>query len=164
VINGAFALHHIRPLDGERDTKQRVLESLHALDPAVLVLCEPNSDHATASFGERFRNSWNHFGATFQMLDALDLTEAQRDGIKVLFFRREIDDILGGTDEARSERHETAAMWTQRIHAARFKTRRRDARTLPAVSGVMSLSSHDGYLGLDFGGETIVAITAAHLN
>ena len=123
AINAAFALHHIADDAQGRDQRNAVLRRLHALQPSCLVLAEPDVDHLEQRFFQRFRNCFAHFGAVFQVLDALPLRQAERDALKVGFFGREIVDILGTPDMLRSERHESAAAWFQRLAACGFALR-----------------------------------------
>jgi len=130
VINASFALHHIADTDG-CDQRDAVLQRLRALDPALLVLSEPDVDHLEPGFYNRFRNCYAHFGAVFRALDALALAQRDRDALKVGFFGREVSDILSNPDAERSERHESAHSWLRRLNASGFEPRVDGA--LPAV-------------------------------
>ncbi|MEM9808414.1 MAG: GRAS family protein, partial [Cyanobacteria bacterium P01_D01_bin.56] len=44
IINASFALHHICDIAGQ-DVRTAVLQRLHQLNPALIVLSEPNTDH-----------------------------------------------------------------------------------------------------------------------
>lgn len=120
VINASFALHHIA--DGEDGVEQRgaVLRRLHALQPRCLVLSEPDVDHLEPRFLPRFRHCFAHFSAAFHVLDTAPMAQAERDALKVGFFGREISDVLGTPEGLRSERHERAAAWVQRLRTAGF--------------------------------------------
>lgn len=123
AINAAFALHHIADDGQGRDQRNAVLRRLRALQPKCLVLAEPDVDHLEPRFFQRFRNCFAHFGGVFRVLDALPLQQAERDALKVGFFGREIADILATPESLRSERHECAAAWFQRLAATGFAVR-----------------------------------------
>jgi hypothetical protein len=160
VVNASFALHHIADDEDGRDQRGDVLDRLRALNPALLVLAEPDVDHLERSFYRRFSNCLAHFGAVFRTLDRLPLSQADRDALKVGFFGREISDILASPESQRSERHESAAQWLQRLHAADFET---SVAAAPAESGVsgMRLGRHARHLTLDAVDEPVVAIFTA---
>jgi hypothetical protein len=155
VINEAFSLHRA-------SRKDDVLHRLRSLQPNAFVLAEPHSDHHTSEFGARFANCWRHFGLAFSAVDQLDLSQLEKSAIKTSFFSREIEDILGSEECRRVERHETAAMWMRRLQRAGFTVQPPAmADTQPPSAGATSVSLRDGYLGLDFGHQTLVAIIQA---
>lgn len=123
AINASFALHHIADDAQGQDQRDRVLRALRALRPVAFVIAEPDSDHLGARFYPRFRQCLAHFGAVFRVLDALPLAPHERDALKVGFFGREVADVLATPDAQRSERHERAAAWAQRLRRAGFALR-----------------------------------------
>ena len=120
VVNASFALHHIADAEVGDDQRDDALQRLRALNPALLVLAEPDVDHLEPRFYQRFQNCMAHFGAVFRRLDRLPLAQAGRDALKVGFFGRGIADILATPESQRSERHESAAQWLRRLQAAGF--------------------------------------------
>lgn len=163
VINASFALHHIADDPAGNDQRNAVLQQLQALSPALLVLSEPDVDHREPGLHQRFRNCMAHFGAVFRTLDRLPLAQADRDALKVGFFGREIADILGGCEDQRSERHESAASWLQRLEACGFKPR--DSAALPALDNMSSaavrVARRAHHLSIDAIDEPVVAIITA---
>ena len=161
AINAAFALHHIADDAQGQDQRNAVLRRLHALAPQALVLAEPDVDHLEPRFFQRFRNCFAHFGAVFQVLDALPLQQAERDALKVGFFGREIVDILATPDSLRRERHESAAAWFQRLAATGFQMRPAGV-ALPA-SGHPSVAAEQRGLRVALTGadEALVALLVA---
>lgn len=123
VVNASFALHHIADDGQGRDRRNAVLRRLHALAPQLLVMAEPDVDHREADLGRRFENCFEHFGAVFEVLDALPLQPAERNALKAGFFGREIVDVLASPEPLRSERHESTAAWFQRLAATGFELR-----------------------------------------
>lgn len=123
VVNASFALHHIADDARGQELRSAVLRQLHRLAPQCLVLSEPDVDHVEPRFLQRFRHCCAHFGAVFGVLDTLPLPQAERDALKVGFFGREIFDVLATPEALRSERHETAATWRDRLVATGYSVR-----------------------------------------
>jgi hypothetical protein len=158
VVNAAFALHHVRNTGADR-CRDEVFHRLRAVGAEAVVLCEPSSDHFTASLRERFANSWHHFGTTFRLIDSLGVT-AEEAGAMKMFFAREIEDILASSEEHRFERHEPHATWIARMAEAGFAPAA-DLSAVSAASGPVRVAARDGYVGLDYQDETLVAILCA---
>ncbi len=137
-----------------------VLRHLRALNPALLVLAEPDVDHLERGFYRRFSNCMAHFGAVFRTLDRLPLAQADRDALKVGFFGREIADILGSPEAQRSKRHESAAQWLRRLDAAGFELGVPGTVTAQPACAVR-IVHHAGHLSLDAIDEPVVAIFTA---
>lgn len=162
LINASFALHHIDDDGRGRDQRQHVLQRLHALDPTLLVLAEPDVDHLETALYPRFRNCFAHFSAVFDTLDRLDMVQADRDALKVGFFGREIADILGQPEGRRSERHESAAQWLRRLADAGFDvTIDEAAAAVVAAQGPVQLRRRAYHCSLEAGGEPVVALFCA---
>lgn len=162
LINASFALHHVDDDAQGRDRRQQVLQRLHGLDPAVLVLAEPDVDHLEAALYPRFRNCFAHFSAVFDTLDRLELAQDERDALKVGFFGREIADILGQPEGRRSERHESAAQWLRRLADAGFDVSVDEAITAVATPrGPVRLRRRTYHCSLEAGGEPVVALFCA---
>lgn len=158
VINEAFALHHVRSSASSSDLKHETLVRLKALNPKLFVLSEPNSDHHTGDYAQRFENCWNHFGLVFDVVDRIDAKDEEKQALKLHFFAREIEDILGTDDELRSERHETVDMWLTRLRLAGFiPTQPRPLPDLKLDSWIQ-IFDHDDYVGLGIHDQPIVAI------
>jgi hypothetical protein len=160
VVLGAFAVHHVRSRPGER-ARDDLFRRLRALEPDAVVLCEPSSNHDSPSLLERFEASWHHFGLTFRIIDGLDVEDREKSAMK-MFFAREIEDILANADETRCERHEPVDAWVRRFREAGFIPCA-DWGIMGALpgSGPVRVAARDGYLGLEYGDETLVAIICA---
>ena len=157
IVNELFSLNHIRPTTDGSDQKSKVLYHIRELDPVGFVLAEPHSDHESACLSTRFKNAWNHFGLKFRVIDQLDIHEDIKKAIKVKFFGKEIEDILSTSEPIRYERHERAEMWMRRLLDAGFRPK---YGPLPVLGGdeTVSASWKDSYIGLDFEGDTLVAL------
>lgn len=162
IINASFALHHVDDDAEGRDQRQCVLQRLHALDPALLVLAEPDVDHLETALYPRFRNCFAHFSAVFDTLDRLELAQSERDALKVGFFGREIADILGQPEGSRSERHESASQWLRRLADAGFDVMVDEAAAaVGAARGPVRLRRRTYHCSLEAGGEPVVALFCA---
>jgi hypothetical protein len=146
MINAAFALHHIRERPGTIDVRDEVLHKLRSIEPAGVVLCEPDSNHNQVGLKERFRQSWNHYGTLFACIDGLAISNEEKLSLKV-FFGREIEDVLGNCDENRSERHESTRIWLQRLTKVGFSTYSGYRRQYAGKSDI-TIQNHVGYYGL----------------
>jgi len=161
VAHAAFAAHHVRDGSRQDDARDEVFRRLRTLSPEAVVLCEPNVDHHTPEFFRRFENCWRHFSLTFELIGRLDgVTPAEQTAMK-LFFAREIEDILGNAEESRCERHESAAAWVRRFRRTGFVPAADVARARGIAHPAIDVRPHDGYLGLDYRGETLVAVLCA---
>lgn len=159
VVLGAFAVHHVRSAPGQR-ARDDLFRRLRTLEPDAVVLCEPSSNHDSASLLERFQAAWNHFGLTFHLIDGLDVPEREKAAMK-MFFAREIEDILANAEETRCERHEPVDAWVRRFREAGFTPCAEWSVVGTPTGGPVRVAARDGYLGLDYGDETLVAILCA---
>lgn len=159
VVLGAFAVHHVRSAQGS-SARDELFRRLRTLAPDAVVLCEPSSNHNSPSLRERFQASWNHFGLTFRIIDGLDVPQAQKAAMK-MFFAREIEDILANAEETRCERHEPVDVWVRRLRDAGFIPCTDWGLVGTPAAGPVRVAARDGYLGLDYGDETLVAIVCA---
>lgn len=157
VVHAAFALHHVAPgVD-----RQQLFHRLRTLEPAGVVLCEPNSDHCTDSLAQRFHNAWHHFFKMFELVDELALNRQERNAIK-LFFGRELEDILGAVDESRRyERHERVETWLERLRCAGFSPKKRFEGSWSIPHPALKLHQGLGHVGLGYQEETLVAVICA---
>jgi SAM-dependent methyltransferase len=161
VVNASFALHHIADDEDGADQRNDVLRHLRAINPALLVLAEPDVDHLEPRFYRRFANCLAHFGAVFRTLDRLPLSQDDRNALKVGFFGREIADVLASPESQRSERHESAAAWLARLDATGFDVSTDEAASQVAGSGPVRVARHPAHLSLDAMDEPVVALFTA---
>ena len=110
-VISAFTLHHIPT----QEQRQAVIDRVAACNPHLFMLIEPDSNHFTDNLTERLVNCWNLFGTIFKMVDQQGLKPQEAKAIKYTFFGREIEDILGNEEAKRSEKHERATIWVNRI-------------------------------------------------
>ena len=164
VVLASFAAHHVRDeqqADGVAAcARDALFARLRAIDPLAIVLCEPNADHHTPSFRRRFESCWNHFGLTFDLIDRLDVAAGDKAAMK-MFFAREIEDILANAEESRCERHEPVAVWADRLQRTGFTPYDRLDFVRGYADPFIRVSAQRGYVGLDHGGETLVAVLCA---
>lgn len=160
VVLGSFAVHHIRPRPGG-STRDALLRRLRALEPDAVVLCEPSSNHDSPSLLERFEASWHHFGMNFRIIDGLEDVPAAEKAAMKMFFAREIEDILANAEASRCERHEPAEVWVQRFRDAGFTPCAEWGIIDLPDAGAVRVVPRDGYLGMEYADETLVAILCA---
>lgn len=119
-VMSAFTLHHI----STQEHQQAVLNRISDCMPDLFVLLEPDVDHFTPNLAERVVNCWNLFGKIFELVDQKGLSETEVRAIKYTFFGREIEDILSNEENNRSEKHESAYRWAERLEKASFRMHR----------------------------------------
>ncbi len=108
VVNASFALHHIQ----QAAQREVVFGHIYNLAPKVFVLSEPVSDHFEPHYATRFHNAVTHYGLVFEVIDSLDVTNKEKAALK-LFFSREIDDVLGHTEDVRVEKQYATHQWLE---------------------------------------------------
>jgi hypothetical protein len=160
VMHAAFAAHHIRDRGNGYCARTEFFRRLRQLNPLAVVLCEPSSDHHTHLLGERFENSWRHFGLTFDLIDRAGLPPREAAAIK-MFFAREIQDIVGNLEETRCERHESVSAWVERLRRAGFTPYGDFVLSDRIRHEVVAIKPREGYVGMDYSGETLVAVICA---
>lgn len=115
VVNASFALHHIQKA-AQRET---VFGYIRDLAPKAFVLSEPVSDHFEPHYADRFHNAVTHYGLVFEVIDSLDITKKEKAALK-LFFSREIDDVLGHTENVRVEKQYATHQWLELFRTTGF--------------------------------------------
>jgi hypothetical protein len=159
VVLSAFSVHHVRST-GRDNARDAFFRRLRTLAPDAVVLCEPSSNHDSPSLRERFAAAWHHFGLTFRLIDGLEIGDTEKSAMK-MFFAREIEDILANAEETRCERHEPVDAWVRRLRDAGFVPCGDFGMISTRAAGPVRVAARNGYLGLDYGDETLVAIVCA---
>jgi GRAS domain family len=159
VVHAAFAAHHVRCTDAS-PVRDELFRRLRELDPDAVVLAEPNSNHHSSSLRERFLNAWNHFGLTFRLIDRLGVSREESAAMK-MFFAREIDDIVANAEETRCERHENVETWVERLRRAGFTPYADTGFAREFAHDTVRVTAREGYVGLDYADETLVAVICA---
>jgi hypothetical protein len=157
IINNSLALHHIQSLE----QRTSVFDNMREINPKGILLVEPNIDHYEPDFYRRFKNCFQHFYHIFQVIDNLDIDQDSKNGLK-LFFGREIEDIIGKTNEERYEKHEPAFRWIEKLKQSKFHMQNKFLSELPKVNSGIELSySDEGFLGFTYKTETVLSIMYA---
>jgi histidinol-phosphate aminotransferase len=167
VVNAALTLHHLADeLVSQPDQRDRVLQQIRTLQPAVLTLTEPDSEHNRLDFLPRLRESLRHYHTVFDVLDALlppDMPERQI--IEQEFFGREIMNVIACEGSARVERHERDEAWQRRLIRNGFKPAPQQDIGLElaqelALHPSFSLVPNGAGYTLHWKGENIISSTA----
>ncbi|MDW7692092.1 GRAS family protein [Flammeovirgaceae bacterium SG7u.111] len=159
MVVSSLALHHIQT----QEERLHVLNALRELNPAGIVLIEPNSDHFEPDFYQRFQNCYQHFYHIFKVVDNLSVDTKIKNGLK-LFFGREIEDILGKEDNGeRFEKHEPASKWIEKLGNCGFEVKNDFLDDLPVIqNGKIELGfMPEGFLGFTFETETVLSVIYA---
>lgn len=157
-VISAFTLHH---LPGSEDRK-KVLQKVADCHAGVFLQIEPDVNHFTPELPDRLGNCWRHFGTLFKLIDRKGLEKAEADALKYLFFKREIDDILGNEEGLRSEKHEEATAWTDRCREAGFHLIDIPYQVSEEVPG-FNYHYGQGYIRMTYDGVPMVAVIMATL-
>jgi len=157
IVNASLALHHIRT----QEDRLKTLRGIHSLNPAALLLIEPNSDHFQDDYFKRYQCCYNHYYNLFCVIDQLDIAAEDKNTLK-LFFGREINDVLGNEDAQRFEKHEPAIGWLDKLKRTGFNIGT-DSMALPPSGeyGVEIAQHPEGFVGFTYGNETILAVICA---
>jgi hypothetical protein len=157
IVNASLALHHIQ----SDEDRTGVLAQIKALNPVALFLIEPNVNHFEKMLVQRFIHCFRHFYALFCTIDNLDISEQEKNGLK-LFFGREIEDIIGKQEDERFEKHEAASQWIDRLNKVGFFVNAENLELPQAqTAGVHIAHQAGGYVGFTFKNETVLAIIQA---
>ena len=122
LVNSAYTMHHSAHAVGDVERRTGYFQLLRALEPRLLTLVEPSSDHDEEGLERRLHNCWTHFSTVFDLVDRSSIEPEHKFLVKRKFFGREIDNIFGVSDHLRSERHEPMESWLLRLAKAGFRT------------------------------------------
>lgn len=167
VVNSTFTLHHLPDkLQGEIDYRDKVLQQVKALKPAIVTLTEPDSEHNKLSFAPRLRESLRHYYTVFDVLDTLlPRFMPERQVIEQEFFGREIINVISCEGSQRVERHERHEAWRQRLARNGFAPADhlitpKDIQQALALHPNFSLQPNGAGYTLCWKGTPVVAATA----
>lgn len=159
VVNSAFSFHHVAHPFGDHERRTRLLHRLVQLEPTVLVLAEPHSDHDTDNLVKRLHNSWDHFGHVYKLIDESSIEPSHKFAVKETFFGREVRDIFGVSDHFRSERHEPYQSWLLRLTKAGLSPCSREDLEV-SLPSYCDVDISEGLVRMSYDGTTIVAVMA----
>ncbi|MBC3863405.1 hypothetical protein H8K32_14970 [Undibacterium jejuense] len=124
VINAVLSLHHTATDDAIiHPTRSRdcLLTRLRQLNPHLLTMVEPDSNHNNLPFKERCYEAFQHYMHIFNAFDHLfPRNLKERVILENEFFGRELINILTTDGADRVERHERKEVWSKRLHQADF--------------------------------------------
>ncbi|KAF4348986.1 hypothetical protein G4B88_025286 [Cannabis sativa] len=110
AVNSVLQLHCV--VKESRGALNSVLQTIHELNPKVLVLVEQDSSHNGPFFLGRFMEALHYYSAIFDSLDAmLPKYDTRRAKIEQFYFAEEIKNIISCEGPARVERHERVDQW-----------------------------------------------------
>ncbi len=161
VINASFALHHIKNNAQHPNMRADIFRLLYDFQPLAVLISEPNSDHLNENFAQRFENCFRHFNFVFQLINELAISGDEKRALK-LFFGREIRDIIGNQEELRSERHELATTWIDRLRQANFQLQDSYQSYLPTSTDFIGIRpTNEQFLSFEYQQESLVAVMYA---
>lgn len=153
-VNASFALHHIQTAED----RKLVFENLKTLKVDAFVLSEPNSNHFEKNYQKRFENCINHYGTLFRIIDTLSITNQEKAALK-LFFSREIDDVLGNSEQIRVEKHYATEQWISIFEETGFELKKPKARfDYEELNGTILQTNLPNRYSTEFKGEEITSL------
>ena len=155
-VISAFTLHHL----SSSDDRQQVLEKVASCKAGIFLQVEPDVNDFTPILRDRLVNCWNVFGATYRLIDQRCANEAEADALKYVFFKREIEDILGNDESARFEKHEEITSWAKRCAEAGFNLVDIPYKIEEEIPGV-AYQYGKGYIRMTYEGVPTVGIIVA---
>jgi len=78
-----------------------------------------------------------------------------------MFFAREIEDIVANGEATRCERHEPVEAWVERLRRAGFTPYGDFEFARETRHDLVRVAAREGYIGLDYADETLVAVICA---
>ncbi|MFZ6687197.1 GRAS family protein [Undibacterium sp. SXout11W] len=124
VINAVLSLHHTATDDAivnPAHSRDCLLSRLRQLNPNLLTLVEPDSNHNNLPFKEHCNEAFQHYSHIFNVFDYLfPRNLKERALLENEFFGRELVNILTSEGIDRVERHERKEMWSKRLRQADF--------------------------------------------
>jgi GRAS domain family len=164
VVNASFALHHLKDNQYHSNIRESIFRFIYAFQPIAFLLSEPNSDHLNRNFEKRFENCWHHFSLVFQLINELRISDNEKSALK-LFFGREIKDIIGNSDALRSERHELATTWVDRLQKADFQLQSDLSSDFSSSSDFITIkTTQEKFHSFEYQQESLVAVMYAKPN
>ena len=155
-VISAFTLHHI----SSAEDRQQVLKNIAGCRPGIFLQVEPDVNDFTSILRDRLENCWTVFGATYRLIDQRCRNKAEADALKYVFFKREIEDILGNDESVRFEKHEEATSWADRCGEAGFNLLNIPEQITEEIPGV-HYQYRKGYMRMRYEGIPTVAVIAA---
>jgi len=170
AISCTLVLHHTPAADAVTDSEESrdaILNRIRQLEPRILTLVEPDSEHNALPLLARLPEAFRHYLIVFEALDAVLADSPRVKGIlESAFFGREIINIVSAEGQARVERHERSEAWRRRLSGIGFRlipiTRSaiRQGRQALRLQAPFTLRSTRGMVHLHFGGAPILATSA----
>lgn len=170
AISATLAMHHTPSADAVRDETQSrdaVLRRLRSLNPRILTLIEPDSEHNALPFVARVGEAFHHYLAVFEALDAVLPTDSrERSVLENAFFGREVMNVVAAEGPNRFERHERSNSWRRRLTQSGFRLLpyssqaiHQDAQSL-RLGSAFSLDDSAGMVRLRFRDTSLLAASA----
>ena len=161
MCNCALALHHTLGEGSALDGRDGVLRLLKAAGAAAIVLVEPDSDHFRDDLVERFLYAYRHYGTLWRSLQA-SLAPADADLVWREFFAPEVHNVICYEGRSRTERHEEARRWADRLKVAgwRVETLRGTVPQAAAPDGFV-VSGSGPAVSLSYDGVSLLSVLRA---
>ena len=170
AINATLAMHHTPTADAVRNenhSRDAVLRRLRSLNPKILTLIEPDSDHNALPFVARVQEAFRHYLAVFEALEnVLPKESKERFVLENAFFGREVLNVIAAEGPSRVERHERSDSWRRRLTQSGFQMLpysqqaiQQESKTL-RLGSPFSLQNSAGMVRLQYRQTSLLAASA----
>ncbi len=156
IVNSSLTLHHIY----SKQDRKMFFQQMKEIKADSIFLTEPDSDHFTDNWEARLQNAYTHYQAVFEVIDQLDITAQEKNGLK-LFFGREIDDVVGNSEDQRFEKHELGETWVGYLKAAGFDSEPFKDVPDDLIYPAVQFKPNEGYLSIQHNGVGVLALIQA---
>lgn len=118
LVQSAFTMHHL-----STENRQLALKNVvERCKPHAFVLSEPNVNHLEVNYHLRVTSALGMFSLLHELIHKdPKLSKGERFAVWNTFFGKEIVDIVGTSEDGRSEKHEPIENWIQKGHIAGLK-------------------------------------------
>ena len=118
LVQSAFTMHHL-----SKENRQLALKNVvESCKPHAFVLSEPNVNHLELNYQFRVANALGMFSLLHELIHKdPKLSVDERFAVWNTFFGKEIVDIVGTSEDARSEKHEPVENWIRRGQVSGLK-------------------------------------------
>ncbi|KAM7268915.1 hypothetical protein ACFE04_011081 [Oxalis oulophora] len=145
AVNSVFELH---PLLARPGGMNKVLSSIKAMNPKIVTIVEPEANHNSPVFLDRFTESLHYYSSLFDSLEASGLSAPASPDMVMseVYLGKQICNIVACEGADRVERHETLDQWRNRLNSAGFEPVHLGSNAYKQASMLLALfAGGDGY-------------------
>ncbi|KAI4375480.1 hypothetical protein MLD38_013346 [Melastoma candidum] len=143
AVNSVFELHKLLARPG---AIEKVLGSIHAMQPKIVTIVEQEANHNNPVFLERFNEALHYYSSLFDSLEGCGVGSSEDAVMSEVYLGRQICNIVGCEGPERVERHESLAQWRGQMRRAGFDPVHLGSNAFKQASMLLALSAGgEGY-------------------